>query len=225
MAVSLWAVAITGAAVAVATWNVITLTREENREKDRALDEYQTATGLQLAEANERAAEANLKAETERVERLKLEAKYAPRILSPDQVSQFIAVMAPLRGKGVDIVSYESLGTDVATLARQLQLALTAAGIKAEVYSPFAGSGLVFGTVVRTEVGSMRGDMDTLVQALKSADLSPNTMPPYPKGEDIAGGFMGPTGLVPSAKLRLLVGAKPQPTPGLTAAVSAATAR
>jgi aminoglycoside phosphotransferase len=37
------------------------------------------------AQADSRAAEANLKAETERVEWLKLEAKYAPRILSDEQ--------------------------------------------------------------------------------------------------------------------------------------------
>jgi hypothetical protein len=48
------------------------------------------------AQANERAAEANLKAETERVERLKLEAKLAPRtltlaqqLIASEQVEQF----------------------------------------------------------------------------------------------------------------------------------------
>jgi hypothetical protein len=168
--------------------------------------------GERAAQADSRAAEANLKAETERVERLKLEAKYAPRILSDEQATSLQNALASLKGNDVDIVSYEGLGTDVAMLSQQIAAVMGIAGINAKVFTPMGGSGLVRGIAVRTEVGSMtqiEATVDKIVKALSDAGLAATKADPYPVGEVIAGGFMGPTGVAPTAKVRVLVGAKP----------------
>lgn len=213
MVLSLIAAGLFGTSAAVATYWVVQLTRDENREKDRAFGEYQTDTGLQIAEANERAAGANLKAETERVERLKLEAKYAPREVTEEQVRALEKSLAPLKGQSVDVISYESLGTDVAEYAFVLTANLNRAGLHSVQFTPFSGSGLVWGILVQTEEGSPPEQTAALAAAFGAAGIYVRVIEPYPIGQAIAGGFMGPTGAVPSAKLRLLVGSKPRPNP------------
>lgn len=59
-----------------------------------------------IAMANERAAEANRKAESERLARLQLELRLAPRTLSDDQKTRLIAFLAPFRGIRTEIVLF-----------------------------------------------------------------------------------------------------------------------
>ncbi len=96
-------------------------------------------------------------------------------------------------------------------LSQQIAAVLVIAGINAKVFTPMGGSGLVRGIAVRTEVGSsaqIEAAVDQIIKALNDAGLTATKMEPYPLGQAISGGFMGPTGAAP-AKLRVLVGAKP----------------
>jgi hypothetical protein len=89
------------------------------------------AADVRIAEATARAAEANLKAETERAERVKLELRLAPRSIDPQQLA---AQLPRLGGVRVDLIAYETGGADVASLAGQLGKGLIAAGMTANLY-------------------------------------------------------------------------------------------
>ena len=74
------------------------------------------------------------------------------------------------------------------------------------------GSGVLAGVFVRTADGAppnIEAAAAALVRALLAVGLDTGRMAAFPKGEAIAGGFMGPTGIVPSGELRILVGSKP----------------
>ena len=149
---------------------------------------------------DQKAAEATLKAETERVERLKLEAKYAPRVIIHEQVAALTVALAPLKGQSVDVVSYETLGTDVAEYAFVLTANLNHAGLHATQFTPFSGSGLVWGVVVQTEEGSFTRAGGGFTAALKGAGIPARLMAPYPVGQPIAGGYRGPSGATPDGQ-------------------------
>lgn len=186
----------------------------EFAEYRTAADERIAAAGERAAQADQRAAEATLKAESERTERLKLEAKYAPRILSGDVPGKLGLALASLKGTQIDIVSYESMGTDVALLSIQLGTIMKAVGIQVNIFTAMAGSGVVLGLPVRAEAGSppeIVSAADQIVKALKEAGLAARLAEPYPAGQAISGSFMGPTGVSPVAKLRILVGSKQAP--------------
>lgn len=232
MLLSLLIAAIAAVAVVFTTFQALKSQKAETAKAELALDEYKARASVETAQAhavasqasenagaaNERAsvadqkaAEANLKAETERGERLKLEAKYAPRIVTEGQVRTLEQTLAPLKGQSIDVISYETLGTDVAEYAFVLTANLNHAGLHATQFTPFSGSGLVWGVLVQTEHGYSQDQAATLAAAFEAAGIHVRLMDPYPVGQPIAGGFMGPTGVTPTAKLRLLVGAKPQP--------------
>jgi hypothetical protein len=181
--------------------------------KERHWDILRQESNERIAEANARASEATQKAEQERIERLKLEAKFAPRLLNDAEMQQFSASVASLSGLTIDVVSYEGLGTDVGVLSNQLAEAMRSVGINARVFTPMGGSGLVRGVVVSDEIGSpaqLDAAVDRMVWALAAVGLSCSKMAPFPIGEVIAGGYMGPTGVAADAKLRVLVGSKLQ---------------
>lgn len=62
--------------------------------KDDALSRFKTESKVAIAEADARAAEANKKAEEERLERLKLEAKVSWRRLSPEQHDKLVQALS-----------------------------------------------------------------------------------------------------------------------------------
>ncbi len=84
--------------------------------------------GQQAAEADARAAEANRKAEEERLERLKLEAKIAPRRLNADQQRAITTALKSFSGRKVMIKSY-ALDVEAAILGKQIIKALTSTNI------------------------------------------------------------------------------------------------
>jgi hypothetical protein len=166
----------------------------------------------EAAKANARAAEATQKAEVERVERLRLELKLAPRSLTPAESQELSNELTALHGVNVDVVSYESMGFDVADLARQIAGASTLAHINVNIFTPFGGNGMIKGIFVRTEVGSdnnIEAAANLLVSALKKAGLNADRSDSYPIGEPLSNAYNGPTGITPSAKIRILICGKP----------------
>jgi hypothetical protein len=61
------------------------------------------------AKANEQAAEANEKAEEERVARLKIEERLAPRRISPEEHQRLVAALSPYRGSSVQMTKLGDL--------------------------------------------------------------------------------------------------------------------
>ncbi|MBM3731902.1 MAG: hypothetical protein FJW24_00300 [Acidimicrobiia bacterium] len=87
-----------GAAAAVvvlmATFAVIRLQKAESAAAKDEFERYKLAVSVDIAGANERAAEANKIAEGEKLARHKIEEKIRPRVLS---VEQEVAMLAILR--------------------------------------------------------------------------------------------------------------------------------
>lgn len=164
-----------------------------------------------IAQADARAAEANAKAETERVERLKLEAKLAPRALGPAKQALLTAALQPiLTGIGVDLIVFESLGPDVGPLSREIAKAITDAGITVRILTPLPSGLFATGVLVRAEVGSPANVMaavEPTANALRQVGLDAGAWEPYPTGEAPAGAYNGPGG--PNSNFRILIGTKP----------------
>jgi len=183
--------------------------------KEHFSSERISANETETARANESAAIANKLAETERLARIKLEVKIAPRRLTDVAAQQFAATLAPtIAGMTIDVVSYDAMGPDVPLLATDIVTALNAAGATARVFTPMGGAGIIHGILVRTSASAPakeKSAVTPLVLAFQSAELAAGPWAAFPDGEPIAGGFMGPHGAVP-ATIRILVGSKP-PTP------------
>lgn len=134
---SLAVVGVAGVAVALFTAAVIISQRRENSEAKAEFERYKLETGETIAnankaaaDANERAAEANLKAESERIERLKLEAKLAPRTLS---VEQFEILSHDLQGISFPISLTAISEPESMRFAEDIQRALQAAGLNVQL--------------------------------------------------------------------------------------------
>lgn len=107
------------------------------------------------ADANARAAEANQKAEQERLARIQLEAKIADRVLTPDQQSHIASDLkaASLEGQHATIVWY-SESFEAAKFASQIEGAVKSAGwvTKFSPASPgFNGLPVSSGILIMTE--------------------------------------------------------------------------
>jgi hypothetical protein len=166
---------------------------------------------IAIAEANARAAEANQKAEAERVDRLKLELRVAPRRLGPERQARLSAALRPiLSGIGVDLIVYEHLGPDVAPLAQELAKTLGDAGVTVRVLTPLPGGAFATGIVVRAEVtapANVLGAVQPTANAVSEAGLDAGPWEPFPADEPPASAYNGPGGL--NSNFRILVGAKP----------------
>lgn len=85
----------------------------------------------EIASSNARAEEAKLLAERERSERVKLEANVAPRRLTQQQQNAMAKSLRQFKGRSVTVVT-DTLDVEAAFLAKQLMIALEAAGIVIE---------------------------------------------------------------------------------------------
>ena len=136
---SLGAAALAAFAVVVATRMVILLQRESIQASADELARYKLDAGVKIAEATEsaskaieRAAEANRKAEEERLARLKLEEIVAPRSMSLEQKTALVAAWKRYAGRPVLVSSY-SMDTEGVVLGLQIVEALQAAGVNVMV--------------------------------------------------------------------------------------------
>lgn len=162
------------------------------------------------ADANARAAEANQKAESERLERIKLETRLAPRTLDNDSAAKLRSELTSLKGISVDIVQYPSASADVAPLALALRQIFDAAGLNAKVFTPMGLDAVVTGILIRHSDGAPANIQSAAAQiasALNEAGLTAGVWQPFPVNEPISGAYNGPGTAI--AELRVLIGAKP----------------
>jgi hypothetical protein len=136
--ISFWLIGV-GAILAfvgtVAGWRARTLGRELAIEKTAIAARDKDASDRAIADANARAeeakraaAEANVKAEHEKLERLKLEQKIAPRRVSKDQQSSIGEALKPYRPSGHVLVFVSKEDVEIVLFAKELAVAMEGAG-------------------------------------------------------------------------------------------------
>jgi hypothetical protein len=131
----------------------------------------------EIAQANARAAEANRKAEQERLARVKLEAKLAPRTIQQPQQQAIAGKLAEFKGQKAGLGVWPS-SPETELLARELAAALTMAGWEIEYGPPpnqplWPGGVLVCSTPHPQSVRAAT----KLVEALKDEGIFAQTAP------------------------------------------------
>jgi hypothetical protein len=96
---------------------------------------------LDVAKANERASEANRIAEEEKLARLKIEERLAPRSLTKEQSDKLTAALGKFPGQKIEIMEY-SLSREASSLSKKIQAALVAAKWDAKVIGMMGGAEL-----------------------------------------------------------------------------------
>jgi len=136
--------------------------------------------GAEAAAANERAAEANRATERERLARVQLERKIAPRLLSPEQQSKITSEIRKLAEQRATITWYSD-SFEGAVFASHINSALKAASWKTDMRSSNAGVNnmpVVSGVVIMTEPneGSITAG-EVLLSALRNAGITAAVLP------------------------------------------------
>jgi hypothetical protein len=115
--------------VGVSTFIVVKLQRVEIDAAKDELDRYKSDVAKDISKANERAAEANKIAESERLARLKLEEKVRPRTLSPEQQDSMLAVLKA-GPKGPIYVHPDWMNPEARIFGSQIEKVFAAAGFE-----------------------------------------------------------------------------------------------
>ncbi len=127
------------------------------------------------AKAEERAAEANKKAEEERLARLKIEERLAPRRINAEQISRLVKDLKSLSGKKV-ILLVVSGNPETSVFGNSLRDALKTSGLIVELRP-----GMILGTVnpgISLTIGKNRfADANILANALIDAGLAEKPIP------------------------------------------------
>jgi hypothetical protein len=157
----------------------------------------------QVADAHVQAAEANKATEIEHIERLKLEAKIAPRRLNTDQQHALTAMLVKFQGADVSVASY-ALDTDAAMFGTQLLAIIQNAGLTPvdRRMSEGALGSIAVGVLVS---GTNVTLVNELLIALNSFGITASRGEPPPS----SGMSLGGQGVPHAAKI--FVGAKPLP--------------
>ena len=100
---SLAVVGITGVAVALFTAAVVISQRRENADTKAEFEKYKLDVGRDIAAANERAAQANAVAESEKLARLKLEAQLAPRSIGQAEQGALASKLSSFKNQAVTL--------------------------------------------------------------------------------------------------------------------------
>jgi hypothetical protein len=187
---------------------VASLYREASEaRKDAAIARKETASFQRdIASANAHAAEASEKAERERLARLKIEAKLAPRSLTGKDQFGIIEKIKPLGPQRIDIFMYPS-DAEILDIADQIAGTLNAAEWSIAAFSPL-GPGDVSGMRIeydpKDEAATKRASM--LVSALVACRL--NVHGPFPSLPRSPGGHVSYRDEKVGATIRLTIGKK-----------------
>lgn len=164
-------ISVTAAAVsAVVGYRVTDVIQRESNERIAKSEE-------KIAEANRIAAEANEKAESERLARMKIEEKLAPRSLTLEQQTFLINKLKPFAGTLINIFIHTEGTADIKPLSKQISSILNAADWKLLVleakYSAIPFSGVIISTRNDPEKKFMPAAM-ALVEGLNSEGIATN---------------------------------------------------
>jgi len=153
--------------------------------------------------------------ESEKIERLKLEEKLAPRSLSAGQQKQLADHLRQFSGTRVDIIAFPEGTADILALAGTIREILESAGWNVKAFVTMGAARWVKGVLVRTKVGSGPETEATalaLATGLISHRLAASKYESFEPGLDKLGtaGVNGPTwDNADEASIRVEVGTKP----------------
>jgi hypothetical protein len=162
------------------------------------------------AEANARAAEANKIAEGERLARVKIEEKLAPRSITREQIVGLSKRLKPYAGISIDILQIGE-SPEITHFRSLIEIPLRAAGLR-PLSSTAVGSGSFIGLSVGVLVDandSEKAVATALLSAFNAEGITAENAGVV-KREDWPGFVMAPKGEVTNkAPIRIYVGSKP----------------
>lgn len=191
---------------------------ETNKQK-ASLEKDAAEARRDLAAAAARAAEANQKAEAERLERLKPELQTGPQDLAGQSRSELVALFRSFGVQSVDVFAYaEGSSPDTHSFAQTMIAVFTEAGWRARYWTTIGGAGVVTGVVVATRQGSdeyIESAANSIVLGLRHWDFAASRWDQHFTTNDAkeipgAAGVSGPTWDANDvAPIRVFVGTKP----------------
>lgn len=160
------------------------------------------------ANANARAAEANRIAESERLARLQLEAKLAPRTLTGEQQERLISLLRPFSSTEVDVVTFGDT-PEIGTISTTILTCLQKAGWKLHVGTAAGGSAVVTGVLVGVRSNAdvvVANAAKTLVLALQSMGIGAG---PWDFDKMLYPSIILNTNLTQNTPMKIFIGSKP----------------
>ena len=162
------------------------------------------------AEANARAAEANRIAEGERLARVKIEEKLAPRSITPEQIAGLSERLKPYAGIAIDILQIGE-SPEITHFRSLIEIPLRAAGLH-PLSSTAVGSGSFIGLSVGVLVDANNSEKTAATALLSALNVEGITTQNagIVKREDWPGFIMAAKGETANkAPIRIYVGSKP----------------
>jgi hypothetical protein len=163
------------------------------KRRDDAQQAQIAQLGKDAAEANARAAEANRVAEEEKLARLKLEAKIAPRRLTLAQIAKLAELLKPFGGSSLSMDVTAASGLEGTNLADDMLVALNNAHITAQGNQRLMD--LFFGNVILKAGKTRTKEANIIANFLIEIGLSPTPAQVEPSQDD--------------NELRIRIGSKP----------------
>jgi hypothetical protein len=194
--------ALVAAVVGVSTWAVVKLQRAEIVASQQEFAAYKLETGKKISEANSVAEIAKQKAESERLERIKLEAQFAWRRITDEQQASIIAELSKHSDQSVFVVWIS--GDPEATL-----LSWQLISIFQKAYWRAGGEGRVYPNSILSNVVLDGHNAGLLEPLLAKAGLKPS-IGPFPPFAGIT--VPNDTGVTErNASVSVLVGSRLRP--------------
>jgi hypothetical protein len=207
--------ALSAIAIGVATTGSIVAHKREAAAAEIALQTFKLDTQEKISSADARAAEATKAAEAEKLERLKLEAKLAPRSLTQKEQEAISASLTQFKDTSLDVFIYGGGSADALPLAGMISSALTKAGWNVRIWNTISPGRWVRGVLVQTREGSDQSiEARAVALILSLRNILGNGVSGYEHFpiSDVApeGGIMGPPwDGKKQAPIRMLIGSKP----------------
>ena len=181
-------------------------------QRDRAFSEFRIASEKQIAELHRATAEANQKAEEERLARVKIEERLAPRSITPQQVQKLVEAISEFSGTDAAVmVAGET--QEIGGVAKAVVAMLRIARWKSDSWI-WTGIGPFVGINVAVKPAASQAEenaAEALVKALHEAGLEAQRFTWPPANWDSFGGMLnGPPQWDKAAPIRIVIGAKPQ---------------
>jgi hypothetical protein len=178
--------------------------------RDREFSEFRIASDKQIAELHRATAEANQKAEEERLARAKIEERLAPRLITLQQVQKVAGAISGFSGTDAAVMvagETQEIGSVAQAVAAMLQIA----GWKSTSWI-WTGVGPFSGINIATKPAASQaeeGAAQALVKALLDAGVAAATMTWPPSNWDTFPGMLSGPQWDKDAPIRIVIGAKP----------------
>ena len=176
--VSVVIAALAAMAICVTSAGSILAHKREADSSKKATELFKLGTERRISDSNARAAEAAAKAESERLERVKLEARLSPRRLSGNQRDAVISALEKVPAPPTIVVVSRLLDTEGNDFADDIANALAKAGWHAERFRNWTmgAKGLFVAVLEGTNVSPQDPALQGVERALSAADLDPKPL-------------------------------------------------